>query len=82
MLGPAREERVSFHEEEIRWLVEVHREFERGVGVAGRVVDRGTGRVVDRGEGTVVDWGSMDWERIAREFNQRFEGRRLGDGNG
>ena len=44
----------------------MHREHERRAREGGRG----------------VDWGGMDWERVARGFNARFEGRVLDAGQG
>ena len=46
--------------------MQVHRDHER----------------VARERGRGVDWGTMDWERVARGFNARFEGRVLDGGEG
>ena len=67
-LGAAREERVRFHPREIRFLIHAHRNHLLEARARGKAT---------------VEWNEMDWERIAREFNEGFAGRNLyGDPNG
>ena len=61
--GPKQEFRKEYHEEEDRWLIAYFKAFRE--------------RWLRTQPQRAVDWRSLDDARLEREFNGRFQGRRL-----